>query len=150
LHPAIVGLLLVAVTAGPALAQKWELPLVSRNGDTMYTDLTRIERVEPHIYRAWSRYVYAKPADNGTEALVQKEYDCKQVRRRVVSAVFYDADHAVTWESKEPGAWVPATRNQGRKQWNAVCGEHDPGVLANLMSWLKSKVSSLARRAHLR
>ena len=139
MHAAIVGLVLVAVTVGPARAQKWELPLVRPNGDTMYTDLTRIELVEPHIYRAWSRYVYPKPVDNATEALVQKEYDCKRRSRRVFSAVFYDANHAVTWESKKPGKWVPVTRGYGRKQWNAVCGKED-GALANLMSWLKSKL----------
>ena len=139
MHAAVAVLVQVAVTAGPAWAQKWELPLVTRNGDTMYTDLTRIDRVGSDVYSAWSRYVYANPVDNGTEALVRKEYDCKQRSRRIVSAVFYDANHAVTWESNQPGTWVPVSRGYGRKQWNAVCGKED-GALANFMSWLRSKL----------
>ena len=140
MHDAMVGLVLVVIAAAPARAQKWELPLVSRNGDTMYTDLSRIQLVEPHVYRAWSRYVFAKAVDNGVQALVQKEYDCKQRRRRIVSAVFYDADHAVTWESKKQGKWAPVTRKKGRKQWSAVCNRVEGGLLTSLMSWWKSKL----------
>ena len=135
-----VGFLLVVIVAGSARAQKWELPVVSRGGDTMYTDLAGIKRVAPHVYRAWSKYVYANPVDNEVEALVQKDYDCEQRTRRVVSAVFYDTRHIVTWESKELGRWTPVTRQKGQRQWSAVCTRAEGGVLANFMIWLKSRL----------
>jgi hypothetical protein len=140
MHAGVVGLVLVVVVARPARAQNWELTLVNRKGDSMYTDLHRIERVAPHVYRAWSKYVFVKPVSHDTEALVQKEYDCEEGRRRVFSAVFYDADHVVTWESKKPGPWTPVTRQKGRRQWSQVCNRIEGGVLANLISWLKSKL----------
>lgn len=143
---AVAGVSLVVVLASPAPAQQWELPLVSRGGDTMYTDLAGIERVAPHVYRAQSRYVYAKAVDNATEALVQKEYDCEQRRRRVFSAVFYDAKRTVTWEAKEPGPWTTVTRRKGEKQWAAVCNRVEGGVWANLISRLKSRLQQLLRR----
>ena len=138
---AAVGIISAVIVPGQAQAQaqKWELPLVSRQGDTMYTDLTGIQRVAPHVYRAWSKYVYPKPVDKATMALVQKDYDCERGMRRVVSAVFYDANHAVTWKSKQPGRWIPVTLLKGRRQWAAVCNV-DEGVLASLISWLKSKL----------
>jgi hypothetical protein len=143
---AVAGVGLMVVLAAPAPAQQWELPLVSRGGDTMYTDLSRIERVAPHVYRAQSRYLYTKAVDNATEALVQKEYDCEQRRRRVFSAVFYDAKGAVTWEAKEPGPWTAVTRRKGEKQWEAVCVRAEGGVWANLISRLKSRLQQLLRR----
>lgn len=138
MHPRVVGLLLALVVATPVQAQQWQLTLVSR-GDSMYTDLHRIEPIGPHVYRAWSKYVYVKRADpkSDTEALVQKEYDCRQGTRRVLSAVFYSADRAVTWESKQPGPWTPVTRHKGRRQWLQVCTHVEGGVLSDWISWLK-------------
>lgn len=143
MHAGVVGLLLLVVISGRAAAQKWELPLVNRQGDTMYTDLAGIEHVAPHVYRARSKYVYAKPVDNGAEALVQKEYDCEQRKRRVVSAVFYDARGTVTWESKKPGPWTPVTRRKGEKQWAGVCDRVEGGLWANFISRLKSRLQQL-------
>jgi len=141
MRAAAVGVIPLAIVAGPARSQahKWELPLVSRQGDTMYTDLAGIQRVAPHVYRAWSKYVYPKPVDNATVALVQKDYDCEQRMRRVVSAVFYDANNTVTWKSKEPGRWMTITFLKGRRQWAAVCRVEE-GTLASFISWLKSKL----------
>jgi hypothetical protein len=136
----MIGRVLLVVVAGTVQPQKWELPLVSHS-DTMYTDLSRIERLAPHVYRAWSRYVYTRPMERGTEALVQKDYDCEQGRRRVVSAMFYDANHTVTWESKEPGRWIPVTRHKGRRQWEAVCAAAEGGLLTRFLSWLKRTLS---------
>lgn len=138
MHPRVVGLALTVIVATPAHAQNWQLTLIS-NGDSMYTDLGRIEQVAPHVYRAWSKYVYVKRvnADSDTEALVQKEYDCEQGTRRVFSAVFYNADRAITWESQEPGPWTPVTRKKGQRQWSQVCSGVEGGVLFNLISWLK-------------
>src|SRR5215210_4197452 len=134
----IAGLVWTAVIAmsvpaqGPAPAQ-WELTLVTK-GDSMYTDLSRIERIAPHVYRAWSKYVYVnRTPKSDTEALVQKEYDCKAASRRVVSAVFYDADRAVTWESKRPGPWTFVTRHKGRREWTQVCHRVERGVLSNFI-----------------
>jgi hypothetical protein len=131
-------LALSVVLATPARAQHWELTLVSQ-GDSVYTDLRRIERVAPRVYRAWSRYVYLKPhdAETAAEALVQKEYDCGRGTRRVLSAVFYDADRTVTWESKEPGPSTPATRKKGRRQWSQVCDRVEGGRLAYLVAWIR-------------
>jgi hypothetical protein len=143
MHAGVVGLLLLVVISSPAAAQKWELPLANRQGDTMYTDLAGIEQVAPHVYRTRSKYVYAKPVDNGAEALVQKEYDCEQRKRRVVSAVFYDARRTVTWESKEPGPWTAVTRRKGEKQWAAVCGRVEGGLWGNFISRLKSGLQQL-------
>ena len=135
----VVGLMLVVVVAQAAQAQNWELTAVIK-GDSMFTDLDRIERVAPHVYRAWSKYVYVNPATRDTEAMVQKEYDCEQGKRRVFSAVFYNADRKVTWESKKPGPWTPVTRQKGRRQWSQVCNRVEGGVMANLIGWLKSKL----------
>src|SRR5918992_2305213 len=114
MHPRVVGLLLTIITATPAQAQHWQLTLISK-GDSMYTDLDRVERIAPHVYRAWSKYVYVKRVNvnSDTEALVQKEYDCRQGTRRVFSAAFYNAAGAVTWESSKPGPWTPVTRQKG-------------------------------------
>jgi hypothetical protein len=83
--------------------------------------------------------VYVKRIDpnSDTEALVEKEYDCRQGTRRVASAVFYNADRAVTWESKQPGPWTPVTRHKGRRQWLQVCTYVEGGVLSDFISWLK-------------
>lgn len=138
MHPRLVGLALMIVLATPAHAQNWQLTLITK-GDSMYTDLDRIERVAPSVYRAWSKYVYVKRVDmnSDAEALVQKEYDCRQGTRRVLSAVFYNAAGAVTWESKKPGPWTPVTRHKGRRQWLQVCTHVEGGVLSDFISWLK-------------
>jgi hypothetical protein len=138
MHPRVVGLALTIIVASPAQAQHWQ-PTLDSTGDTMYTDLDRIERIAPHVYRAWSKYVYVERVGvNGdTEALVQKEYDCRKGTRRVVSAAFYNADGAVTWESKKPGPWTPVTRHKGRRQWLQVCTHVEGGVLSDFISWLK-------------
>jgi hypothetical protein len=134
----LVGLVLTLALAPPAQPQHWQLTLDS-SGDSMYTDLHRIERIAPHVYRAWSKYVYVQRADlhSDTEALVQKEYDCRQGTRRVVWAAFYDADGTVTWESKEPGPWTRVTRRKGGGQWLQVCTHVEGGALSNFLSWLK-------------
>jgi hypothetical protein len=138
MDPRVVGLALTLILATPAQAQNWQLTLVSK-GDSMYTDLEGIERVAPHVYRAWSRYTYVKRANVKTdaEALVQKEYDCRQGTRRVLSAVFYDADRTVTWETNQAGSWTPVTRQKGRRQWTQVCNQVEGGVLWNVISWVK-------------
>jgi hypothetical protein len=138
MDPRIVGLALTFILVTPAQAQKWQLTLTSK-GHSMYTDLDGVERVGPHVYRAWSKYVYVErvSVNSDAEALVQKEYDCQQGSRRVLSAVFYDVNGAVTWESKEPGPWTPVTRNKGQRQWSQVCSGVEEGVLFNLISWLK-------------
>jgi hypothetical protein len=139
-----VGITLVIMIATPAQAQQWQLTLISK-GDSMYTDLGRIERVAPHVYRAWSKYVYVKRADvrSDAKALVQKEYDCQQGTRRVVSAVFYNADGAVTWQSKEPGPWTPVTLLKGRRQWQQVCTRVDGLALSDVIRWLKITLRGL-------
>jgi hypothetical protein len=144
LHGAVLGLVLGGVVTRPVGAQQWELPVVNWSGDTMYTDLDQIERVAPHVYRAWSKYVYADPKENGAEALVQKEYDCEHRMRRVISAVFYDANHTVTWKSKKPGRWMPVTFLKGRRQWTAVCKQAEGRAPASFLTWLKSMFSSAA------
>ena len=53
MHRCIVGLALTVIVTSSAHAQNWQLTLISK-GDSMYTDLDRIEQVGPHIYRAWS------------------------------------------------------------------------------------------------
>jgi hypothetical protein len=136
-----VGITLVIMIATPAQAQHWQLTLDSR-GDSMYTDLDRIERVAPHVYRAWSKYVYVKRAD-ATQALVQKEYDCQQGTRRVLSAAFYNADGAVTWQSKAPGPWTPVTLLKGRRQWQQVCTRVDGLALSDVIRWLKITLRGL-------
>ena len=138
MHFRVVGLALALIVATPAHAQNWQLTLISK-GDSMYTDLDRIERVAPHVYRAWSKYVYLKRADinSDTEALVQKEYDCREGTRRVLSAVFSRGGNGVTWESKEPGPWTPVTRHRGGRQWLQVCTHVEPGVLSHVTNWLK-------------
>jgi hypothetical protein len=137
MHPRAVGLALTLIVATPAEAQNWQLTLSSK-GDSMFTDLDRIDRISPHVYRVWSRYVFAPGAGTSdTEALVEKEYDCQQRSRRVFSAVFYNADRAVTWESKNPGPWIPVTRHRGRGQWLQVCTRVEGRVLSNFISWLK-------------
>ena len=81
MHARIAGLVLTVAVATSAEAQHWDLTLVSK-GDSMFTDLDRIERVAPHVYRAWSKYVYVKrpSAKSDAKALVQKEYDCRRER----------------------------------------------------------------------
>ena len=138
----LVGLVLTVIVATPVQAQHWELTLVTK-GDSMYTDLDRIETVAPHVYQAWSKYVYIKraaPEGGDAEAMVLKEYDCKRGARRVLSAVFYDTTHTVTWESKKSGPWTPVTRHKGRRQWLQVCNRVEGGVLGNLMNWVKITV----------
>ena len=134
----LVGLAFTLLAATPAQAQHWQLTVISK-GDSMFTDLDRIEQLAPHVYRAWSKYVYVKriDANSDTEALVQKEYDCRQGTRRVLSAVFYNSRREVTWESSEPGPWTPVTRKKGRGQWLQVCTHVEGGVLYGLISWLK-------------
>lgn len=138
MHRSLVGLALTVIITAPAPAQNWRLTLVDK-GDSMYTDLDRIVRVGPHVYRAWSKYVYVNRENvNGdAEALVQKEYDCQQATRRVFSATFYNAAHAVTWESNDPGPWTPVTRKKGQRQWSQVCSRVEGGMLSNLVNWLK-------------
>ena len=138
MHPRIVGLALTLIVATPAQAQHWQLTLTAK-GHSMYTDLDRIERIAPNVYRAWSKYVYVNRADvnSDTEALVQKEYDCRQGARRVFSAAFYNAAGAVTWKSNDPGPWTPVTRHKGRRQWLQVCTQVEGGVLSHFISWLK-------------
>ena len=141
MHALIVGLVLTGMVATSAQAQRWQLTTITK-GDSMYTDLDRVEQVGPHVYRAWSKYVYLKRQNGKSDALalVQKEYDCRQGSRRVLSAVFYNADHAVTWESKQPGPWTPVTRHRGRRQWLQVCNRVEGGVLTNFRRWLTSKL----------
>jgi hypothetical protein len=129
------------MVATSAQAQRWQLTTITK-GDSMYTDLDRVEQVGPHVYRAWSKYVYLKRQNGNSDALalVQKEYDCRQGSRRVLSAVFYNADHAVTWASKQPGPWTPVTRQRGRRQWLQVCNRVEGGVLSNFTRWLTSKL----------
>jgi len=138
MHRCALGVSLLLILTSSAHAQHWQLTLISK-GDSMYTDLDRIEQVAPHVYRAWSKYVYldrAKP-NSDAEALVQKEYDCRLGTRRVYSAVFYDAAHAATWESNKPGPWTPVTRKKGQRQWSQVCSRVEGGVLFDIVSWLK-------------
>jgi hypothetical protein len=134
----LVGIALVLMIATPLQAQQWQLTLISK-GDSMYTDLSRIERVAPHVYRAWSRYVYVNRADvhSDATALVQKEYDCGRGTRRVFSAAFYNADSALTWQSKEPGPWTPVTLLKGRRQWQQVCTRVEGMMLSDVIRWLK-------------
>jgi hypothetical protein len=129
------------MVATSAQAQRWQLTTITK-GDSMYTDLDRVEQVGPHVYRAWSKYVYLKRQNGNSDAqaLVQKEYDCRQGNRRVLFAVFYNADHAVTWESKQPGPWTPVTRQRGGRQWLQVCNRVEGGVLSNFTRWLTSKL----------
>jgi hypothetical protein len=138
MHPLVGGLALTIVITTSAHAQNWQLTLISK-GDSMYTDLERIEEVGPHVYRAWSKYVYVRRenANSDAEALVQKEYDCRQGTRRVFSAIFYNPDYAVTWESSDPGPWTPVTRKKGLRQWSQVCSHLEGGVFFTLVSWLK-------------
>jgi hypothetical protein len=141
MHALVVGLVLTVMVATSAHAQRWQLTTTTK-GDSMYTDLDRVEQVSPHVYRAWSKYVYLRrqSGNSDAQALVQKEYDCRQGSRRVLSAVFYNADQAVTWESKQPGPWTPVTRQRGRRQWLQVCNRVEGGVLSNFTRWLTSKL----------
>jgi hypothetical protein len=141
MHALVVGLVLTVMVATSAHAQRWQLTTTTK-GDSMYTDLDRVEQVSPHVYRAWSKYVYLKRQNGNSDAqaLVQKEYDCRQGNRRVLFAVFYNADHAVTWESKQPGPWTPVTRQRGGRQWLQVCNRVEGGVLSNFTRWLTSKL----------
>jgi hypothetical protein len=141
MHALVVGLVLTVSVATSAQAQRWQLTTITK-GDSMYTDLDRVEQVGPHVYRAWSKYVYLKRQNGNSDAqaLVQKEYDCRQGNRRVLFAVFYNADHAVTWESKQPGPWTPVTRQRGGRQWLQVCNRVEGGVLSNFTRWLTSKL----------
>ena len=138
MHPLVVWLALTIITTTSAHAQNWQLTLISK-GDSMYTDLDRVEQVGPHVYRAWSKYVYVKRdhANSDAQALVQKEYDCQRGSRRVFSAIFYNAAQTVTWESKDPGPWTPVTRKKGQRQWSQVCSHLEGGVIFGLISWLK-------------
>jgi hypothetical protein len=141
MHALVVALVLTVIVATSAQAQRWQLTTITK-GDSMYTDLDRVEQVGPHVYRAWSKYVYLKRQNGNSDAqaLVQKEYDCRQGNRRVLFAVFYNADHAVTWESKQPGPWTPVTRQRGGRQWLQVCNRVEGGVLSNFTRWLTSKL----------
>jgi hypothetical protein len=133
----LAGLVLTVIVGTPVQAQHWALTTVSKDHN-MYTDLERIDSVAPHVYQAWSKYVYRAPAEGGdAEGVVLKEYDCKRGTRRVLSAVFYDTAQAVTWESKKPGPSTPVTRHKGRRQWLQVCNRVEGGVLGNLMNWVK-------------
>jgi hypothetical protein len=135
----LVGLGLVG--AGPAQAQRWQLPLVNSQGDTMYTQVADIVEVAPNVYRAWSKYVYAKPSQGDVGALVKKDYDCENGTRRVVFAVYYGADRLTTSRSDRPGRWIPVTREKGYDQWAAVCARARWGELAGLVLWIERLVS---------
>lgn len=147
MYASVLSLMLSLLPAGQEQPRHWELPIVSRNGDTMYTDLAGIERVAPHVYRAWSRYAYPAGSGGEVEALVQKEYDCLQRRRRILSAAFYDSGHRETWRSQAPGAWIPVT-GKGVRQWAAVCHRVEGSVdRASRLAELLRRLAALPARA---
>jgi hypothetical protein len=94
----------------PALDPRWQV-IAERDERRISFDRTTVRRTGASVVRAWIRNDLAAPDRHDglpfDRSLDQIEYDCEQLRFRVLGSTYHMGDQAVGQESPaEPGEWI--------------------------------------------
>jgi hypothetical protein len=123
-----IFMMLLAVVSSSAAAE-WITAVITEN-ITTYADPATIRRAGDMV-KMWHLYDYKTVrAPDGIKPYmsirVQAEYDCKEVRARLLSGFFHSGNMAggeIVYIGSDPGTWTPIPPNTIMETlWKIACG----------------------------